>query len=277
MSDQQEDYADDQQQIPANQTEGNGDEEAETEASGEEQAEGDDGEQDGSQDQDKPKKRRNRPGKTERELAQLREQVQFLAGQLQSERKDAGDGGQQAAAQAPQKPQYDQYDSEEQYLDALASYYADQRVREREERQRQETQRERQQREQRERATQLQIMQDNGFDKYDDFEEVALGNHWNPSDAMVDAIADSEHGHDIAYYLGSNPDEAKRIAQMSPTKAAREIGRLESRFNQPKQQQTSKAPPPVRRSRGTGGGGAALDPSKMPPDEYVKARRAGKI
>ena len=54
-----------------------------------------------------------------------------------------------------------------------------------------------------------------------------------------------EHPADIAYYLGQNIPEARRIASLSPIAAAREIGKLEARFSGPPQKTTTKAPVPT--------------------------------
>jgi hypothetical protein len=87
--------------------------------------------------------------------------------------------------------------------------------------------------------------------KHEDYESIA---YYAPiTDAMVEVIQESELGPEIAYYLGKNRDEAERIAQLDPVKAAREIGRLEARLEKPsapavpKPVAVSKAPPPPPR------------------------------
>lgn len=64
------------------------------------------------------------------------------------------------------------------------------------------------------------------------------------SDEVAAIVADSEKGPEIAYFLGKNPDEAKRISRLSPIAAARELGRLEAELT-PKPKKISNAPPPV--------------------------------
>jgi hypothetical protein len=89
--------------------------------------------------------------------------------------------------------------------------------------------------------------------KNPDYEELA---YFAPiSDAMGELIQESEHGPELAYYLGKpeNREEALRIAQLDPVKAAREMGRLEAKFEKPaippapKPVAVSKAPPPPPR------------------------------
>ena len=99
-----------------------------------------------------------------------------------------------------------------------------------------------------------------------DFAEVA---YKAPiTDAVASIVADSEKGPEIAYFLGKNPDEAKRISSLSPLAAAREIGRLEAEMT-PKPRKISNAPPPVD----TVGGGASsgnMDPAKMSIEQLRK-------
>jgi len=62
---------------------------------------------------------------------------------------------------------------------------------------------------------------------------------------VAHAVIDSDHGAEIVYYLGKNPQTAAKLAQMAPIAAAREIGRIEQMFMQPRPQ-ASNAPPPPR-------------------------------
>lgn len=80
--------------------------------------------------------------------------------------------------------------------------------------------------------------------------------------AMTDAIVTSEEGAAVAYHLASNPDEAHRIAALSPLAQIREIGRIEGRIAAEKQsaqsageqpKKISDAPTPAPQGRGQGG------------------------
>jgi hypothetical protein len=71
---------------------------------------------------------------------------------------------------------------------------------------------------------------------------------------MAEVIADSEDGPAVAYYLGKNPEAAAAIAQLPPSAAARELGKLEARLAferekartpaTPARSAVSQAPPP---------------------------------
>ena len=105
-----------------------------------------------------------------------------------------------------------------------------------------------------------------------DIEEV--GN--NPF--LGSAIADSPIGAKILYHLGKNPDEAVRIARLSPAATAREIGKLEARLEEQAKPKSSAPPPP----KPVGGAAKAINGLRddMPVDDWVKlrtqeARKAG--
>jgi hypothetical protein len=104
-------------------------------------------------------------------------------------------------------------------------------------------------------------------DRYPDFEEkVVKGAQgpsptWKASPVMALAMKTSEVGPDVAYHLANNPKESDRIAALSPLEQAREMGRLEGKFEheaasrkEPTVKTVSEAPkPPSAQARGNGG------------------------
>jgi len=108
-------------------------------------------------------------------------------------------------------------------------------------------------------------------DSKDDYYEVALNPDLPITDAMGDAITTSDNGPEVLYWLGSNPQEAARIAGLSAFAAAREIGRIEARFNGPPAKKTTKAPPPINPLSGAGSK-ATTDPDKMPVKDWLAWR-----
>lgn len=65
------------------------------------------------------------------------------------------------------------------------------------------------------------------------------------SPAVVEMIAESDIGPRVAYYLADNPDLARKIANMTPSQAGREFGKLEVKLSNAAPVKTvSKAPPP---------------------------------
>lgn len=107
--------------------------------------------------------------------------------------------------------------------------------------------------------------------KYADFEAVAFSAPI--SESVAHMVAASDVGADLAYHLGKNPDEARRISALPPVVAARELGRLEAKLSAAPPPKPTQAPPPVPMVNGRGT--QPRDPNAMSYDEY-KAMRMGK-
>ena len=88
-------------------------------------------------------------------------------------------------------------------------------------------------------------------DKYDDWQEKV--GDIQPTAPFVAALMEADNGEDIAYYLGSHPKEAQRIAQLNPLSQVREIGKLEAKLlSKPVEPKVpSKAPAPITPVSGT--------------------------
>jgi hypothetical protein len=92
---------------------------------------------------------------------------------------------------------------------------------------------------------------------------------------LVDLVAESEHGPQIMYELAKNTDEYARIKGLSAVAAAREIGKLESRFSQASEKKDpekriTKAPAPLSTVHGKGK--VEKDPDSMEYGEFKKWR-----
>jgi hypothetical protein len=92
--------------------------------------------------------------------------------------------------------------------------------------------------------------------RHDDYDQVVT-DQVPISPAMAEVLVASDHGAEVAYFLGSNPDEAARIALLSPARAGAELARIEAGLHlstetKPKTAQ-SKAPAPPRTLNGSGG------------------------
>lgn len=111
-----------------------------------------------------------------------------------------------------------------------------------------------------------------GVEKYDDFEEVAFRADVPISEAMFHAMAESDVIADIAYHLGQNPEEAQRIARMSPWAAAREIGRIEANLAKMPVPKVTSAPPPARVVKTTTVPPGSIEDPKLTIDEWMKRR-----
>lgn len=100
------------------------------------------------------------------------------------------------------------------------------------------------------------------------------------SDAMADAILDSEEAGALMYYLGNNPDEARKLYYLTPAKAGREIQKIEDRLiaerKKAAEKPVSKAPPPPPKIEGSDPGmsvsASSPDSDKLPMNEWLKRR-----
>jgi len=87
---------------------------------------------------------------------------------------------------------------------------------------------------------------------HSDFSTVALNPTLTITPFMKEALVDEPRGPEVAYYLGKNPDEAKRISKLPPMIQVMEIGKLGERLAvkvSPKI--TTEAPKPLKPVTGT--------------------------
>lgn len=130
----------------------------------------------------------------------------------------------------------------------------------------------------RERMQALHAKLQDGFAKYNDFEEVAFdrtATHITPM--IVDLLADCDSPADVAYYLAKNRVEGVAISRMTPIQAARAITKIEARLTgvppAPQTKKISGAPPPIN-PIGSKSSGLTIDPDKMTPKEFAKWRES---
>lgn len=173
------------------------------------------------------------------------------------------------------EPTIDKFDNFDQYVAAKAEYIAKKQI------ESTLTARERAQAEQREAAERTKTA--DSWNKrmaaataeMPDFEEVLASSDVPMTPPMQQAIMESDIGPKLAYYLANNPDEAEKIAGMSPIGAIRTLGRIEERLSTAKPEvKTTDAPPPIKPvgARST----VSKDPGKMSDAEYEKWRKSGR-
>ena len=117
--------------------------------------------------------------------------------------------------------------------------------------------------------------------KYDDFEQVAYNPKLPITDVMAQTIQSSDIGPDLAYWLGTNPKEADRIARLSPFLQAKEIGKIEAKLSDnPPVKKTTSAPAPIKPVAARSSGAPAIDTTDprstktMSTSEWIEAERA---
>jgi hypothetical protein len=165
-----------------------------------------------------------------------------------------------APAQPQGEPKLEQFATYEEFVDARADYRADLKIRAWEESR---TQKEQAQAEA-SRAASFQSRVETFREKTPDFDEVALNPRLPVSDAMATVINSLDNGPEVLYQLGQNPTEAARIAALSPTMAAVEIGRFVALASIPQPKRQTSAPAPIEP---LGGGPGATMANPLGPDD----------
>jgi hypothetical protein len=101
---------------------------------------------------------------------------------------------------------------------------------------------------------------------------------------MAESIQSSDNGPDLAYWLGSNPKEAERIARLSPILQAKEIGKIEVRLaDNPPVKKSTSAPTPISPVTARSSGSPSHDTTDprsiktMTTGEWIEAERKRQI
>lgn len=184
---------------------------------------------------------------------------------------------QSPAKAADDSPQREQFGSYEEFLEARAAWRAEKaaeaKVQKALEDVRKKTDEERTSGDREKIAKAWNAQIEKARDELDDFDEVTAESEAPITQAMSEAIIESEHGARIAYHLAKNPAEAERISKLPKSKQAAEIVKLEEKLAKPPQKQTTKAPDPI-----TPVGQKAevhKDPAKMTQAQFNEWRRNG--
>lgn len=205
---------------------------------------------------------------------EAREESAFLRGQLEALQKAAPvqQVVQPVAAQTLVEPVSDNFETWEQYEKAHARYLVDLAKHEI-----------RQENAQAQARTQQVQVQQGFWGKVEALEAedsdirgtvVKVGNM--VSSTVADLVVASDVGIDLVKYFDQNPKEAKRISQLAPVMAAKEIGKLEGQLEgKPKPEPAKKvslAPEPIKTV--TPSGPVSQDEDNLPIDEWVKRRNS---
>lgn len=199
-----------------------------------------------------------RAERAEREAAALREQAQAKA-------KDGGES----------EPKLDQFDDYAEYVRAVSRWEARQATVAAQNEAMEARQRAAAEERKARITAEYQAKADLAREKFSDFDAVAYRQDVPVSQTMVEAIMESDLGAELQYFWGQNPDEAARIAVMSPQAALLAIGRLEARIaSQPAPSKVTKAPDPISPVAARATAPKSLD--EMTDEEYVAFRREQK-
>lgn len=192
-------------------------------------------------------------------VARAEARAEFAERQLEERSRPAAD-------QPKGKPQPKDYENAEAYLDARDQWNFEQREKAR-------TQDDSAKREQREQGESVKAVMEavsKGSEEFEDFEAVVFSDDLPMTQAMAYAIGESKAPAKVAYYLGTHPQEAARIARMSPTLQAHEIHTLVSKVTAAPA--PTKTPAPIVPNGGNASGSKSM--LDMSQEEFEKHREA---
>jgi hypothetical protein len=241
--------------------------ESEVEAEGEESA-------DKSTENGKPVKKKSgfqrRIGKLRGELSAKDQELGYLRSELEKARGvKSADQPATKTVKDDGRPNKDTFDTHDDYVEALADWKVDQRLKA-------------------DRATQAEnSAKSEGQKKLDthvgrvkefaksnpDFEEVIRDLDDGPKVSLTvqEVILGSDNGPELMYQLAKNRKEFERINALPPISAARELGKFEAKFSKPSETETptktTKAPKPAT-PIASKSSASAKSPDDMSFEEY---------
>ena len=236
--------------------------------------------------QDEPKKQNPKLEKRFSEITKQREEARREAEQERQKRFELEqrlqslEKQQQPSVATDQEPQPSQFQDAFEYAKALAEFTADKRIAEMKQQEAQE----------RAQAQLQQVIQswatkvEQAKAELPDFDDIVASSDVVVSDAVRDAILESDVGPKILYHLAEDAEYARKVASMPVRAALKEIGKLEARFEtkvEEKPVARSKAPAPVTPIRSAAG----VAETKLNSDgqwygsysEWKQARKSGKV
>lgn len=208
-----------------------------------------------------------RVARAEAEAAILREQAERNRGgdRDRDERREA-------AASDDKEPDPKDFKDYDSWNRAMTRFEARQEIRQEMQRRESDSRAQREKREASESANEARSRLMKGAKEFEDFEDVVFAEDAPISRAMLAAIIEADAPAKVAYYLckPENRDEAMKIADLSPTRQAAEVHKLEAKLaTAPK---PNALPPPIRASGGESK--VSTNPDDLPMDQWLKWRRS---
>ena len=239
----------------------------------------------------KSDKQNNKLNKRFDKVTQRAKEAEARAIELENRLKSYEAGNQQTqqeTVKSDEKPQASQFNDAYEYAEALAEWSAESALKRRDA---EEAGRKAQ--EERAKANESWNKKlEKAKAEMPDFDRMVQSSNVIVSDEIRDSILESDVGPKILYLLATDEEYAKKLTEMPTTKALREIGKLEAKFEAkevktPKAEKvkesvsSSKAPDPIRPlSGGKVGADVLVDTNGEFHGTYTQwkaARKAGKV
>lgn len=246
----------------------------------------------GDDEPEEPKPRRN--NRTEKRFRQLTErlrdkdaEIADLAGQVKTLTEMMKAPEKQEQPDADARPQRDSYDDDDAYIEALADWRADKRVKEELSRYEQDSAVRSQEREAQRLSDAYAEKLEAARERHDDYDEVVGESDLIVSADVKQAILESDLGPEVVYYLATNPKDVEHLNGLSSVQLGRAMGRIEASLEDKDEKEEEPDPPPRRRRRQprpiepvSGGGNTDTQPTRVDQSsyrDYREKRLAGKV
>lgn len=173
----------------------------------------------------------------------------------------------------PQRPQRDDFDTDEAYEDELFQYWESKK-------QNQKPSDPKPQPVDEDRAKMVDDFEDSLERLGEDAWSAVMENDWPTTPDISDYILNSDKSAQLAYHLATNADQAERLTKLTPLQALRQLEKIEAGLEDQPLPKTDDADqsipaPPLTTTKPTGA--VVTDQDKMSTQQWVEARRAGKI
>jgi hypothetical protein len=242
-------------------------------------------------EEQKPEKQKDKLNKRFDKVTKRAQEAEAKARELEEKLKsyEAGNTQQprQETVKSEDKPQAHQFNDAFEYAEALAEWSAENALKQRDV---QEAQRKAQEAQEKVLKTWNEKIEKAKAD-LPDFDRMVKSSDIVVSDPIRDSILESDVGPQLLYHLASNEDFAKELTEMPISKALKELGKLEAKFEAKEEKpskaekreavSSSKAPEPIRPlSGGKVGKDVMIDTNGEFHGTYAQwkaARQAGKV
>jgi len=215
---------------------------------------------------------RARTGKRDRKIERQAKEIEELKRQLQAQPRPVEKPPEPPAG----KPQLRDFETLEAYQEALTNWTIDQREQQREAEKKQKAV----EAEDRKLQTDWKSKQSEARKTYPDYDNAvySVPVPQGPGTGVIQrAVLEDPNGAKVLYWLAKNPDHLKRITELSPVSAVRELGRISAAFddqssaNGKSPPKTSSAPPPPPSiSRPSKTGSDSIYDERMAREDYPK-------
>jgi hypothetical protein len=194
-----------------------------------------------------PRGAKKRIDKLTRRLSEREREIEYWKRRAMDEKSpNAGDSKTVPAQETSERPRAEDFETHEEYVEKLADWKVDQKLKEQETKTRQnqlQSDHQRRMGQHLERVKSFSEKHEDFLERMDEVDDIPM------SVAVQELILDSENGPELMYELAKDPEEYERICKLPPLEAARAMGKFESRITAQRSSQRivnkTKTPEPI--------------------------------